>query len=64
MPTQLTENTNKDYIKLLNEWVNFADEMRLQADKDKMINSTIAIIDAMAAISPQENASQYLILNL
>ena len=36
--TQLTENTNKDYIKLLNERAKLADEMKLQVDKDKMVN--------------------------
>ena len=54
--TQLTENTNKDYIKLLNERAKLADEMKLQVDKDKMVNSTIAVIDAMTAISPPELA--------
>ena len=54
--TQLTENTNKDYIKLLNERAKIADEMKLQVDKDKMVNSTIAVINAMTAIAPPEFA--------
>ena len=53
---QLTETTNKDYIKLLNDRAKLADEMKLQADKDKIVNSTIAAIDAISAIAPPELA--------